>query len=811
MYSMPERQVNWINCKRVTNTFVSCLVILSVIVGAIADNSSVSAESPPQLVAHITYPANVKTNQQKLDALESLIQQYIKYYNEVGTQYRVGLIDKEQWYVFAHRPSWLGGNVFDQYLLPLLQERNNLRQLVLDEYCQANNIDWPRITFEQRHELSLNIYGDKAIIREQPTRATIDLLDKLKAVDISTLSGALPPDPYEDFENDYNETDPTNDLSAATTQITADGIDTWHNTYYFVKDFGADHFDALDVLFAIQATSDCTNNYENFAMGFSNESGEDWYDWSSTEPSASWWSTWNSNSIELSRGPETAYDYMGSASFDTWYYCRLVREAGNTNITLYIYSDASRETLLDTLSIAGLSTDKWRYCYGGVNAETGSGERYFYGYIKDMDLQEGGGVVAPTVTTDAASDVEDTTATLNGTVDDDGGDTIDYYGFVWDDDSDEGDPGDADPSGPPGTWENGWKSDVGDYGEAAFDHAVAGLPTGTTIYYRAAAHNSEGWSYGDAQTFLTKPAAPTNVAATDGDHTDKVVVTWDKSTGATGYKVYRNGGLIDTIGDVATYDDVGATAAVIGNSGVATASDGTSTAHVTLSLAGEATATTSYTYKLRATNGSGDSDDSDTDDGYRGVGAITYQWQVDDGGGYDNIAGGTTDPYNYSGAPAPTVTPGDATASDGTSADHVTLTVIGESGNNGATYDYRCVVSASGASNSPQNSTTDTGYRGTEALTYQWYRSFADADEDYTALDGGTTDPYNDAGGPVDPDGRWYYCEVSMGAVTEDTTHNRGYRSASGGGTGEDVFFPIPLPLFGSIKRRRKELALKGA
>jgi len=773
--------------------------------------------------------------------------------------------------------------------------------------------------------------------------------------------------------------------------------------------------------------------------------------------------------------------------------------------------------------------------------------------------------VAPTVTTQAADDLEDTTATLNGTVTDDGDATIDYYGFVWDTGADQGDPGDVDPSGPAGAWDYGWKSGEGDYGENPFDHAITGLPEGTTIHFRAAAHNSVGWEYGAADTFLTKPAAPTNVAATDGTHSDKVVVTWTKSTGATGYKVYEGVNLLDTLGDVATYDDdaapsgtvssagtedatdgdfaahvvlsiagesvangasrtykvkalngtgdsddsgtnagyttpgvfsyqwwrsaadadagygellgattdpyndttapaggdgryyyckvsavdasnnpqdtgadrgfrqvapevdtnacddiedttatgngeiiviggenadirgfvwsldthgdpgnvspavsdyendanqngsfglgvydgeltgldtgdqiyvrayvhtpsggydygyetdfltkpaaptnvaatsnqedevtitwtkstgatdyhvfrgavdlgpsgdvateddPGATAGTITNAGTVTATDGTETAHVELSLAGEATGITEHSYTVVASNATGDSDasgadngnrsvgaityqwqvdegggygnivggttdpynetgapagtisnagtvtatsgvhtdkvvlslageattngttydyqcivsatgasntpqTSDNNDGYRGVGAITFQWQVDDGGGYDNIVGGTTDSYDYTGAPAGVVTPGAGDASDGTSPVHVVLSLAGESVADGATYDYQCIVSSVDASNSPQTSDNDDGYRTTGVVTYAWQRSAGDSDDTFGAIGGGTTDPYNDIGAPANGDGRWYYCEVAAtGAATQDSTHDRGYRLA---------------------------------
>ncbi len=39
---------------------------------------------------------------------------------------------------------------------------------------------------------------------------------------------------------------------------------------------------------------------------------------------------------------------------------------------------------------------------------------------------------------------------------------------------------------------------------------------------------------------VSPPSAPTGVAASDGTYTDKVRVTWNASSGATRYEVYRN-------------------------------------------------------------------------------------------------------------------------------------------------------------------------------------------------------------------------------------------------------------------------------
>ncbi|GAF93753.1 unnamed protein product, partial [marine sediment metagenome] len=238
------------------------------------------------------------------------------------------------------------------------------------------------------------------------------------------------------------------------------------------------------------------------------------------------------------------------------------------------------------------------------------------------------------------------------------------------------------------------------------------------------------------------------VTATDGDHTDKVVLSlageattdgagrWYycevSATGATtqdtthnrGYRTVGaitfqwqvdDGGGYDNIvgGTTDPYNYTDAPEGTISNSGTVTATSGVHTDKVVLSLAGEATtdgAAYDYQCVLDATGCAQQT--SDNDDGYRTVGAITYQWQVDDGGGYDNIVGATTDPYNYTDAPAPAITPGNAVATDGAHTDKVALNLAGESIADGAAYDYQCMVSSVDASNTPLASDNDDGYRG---------------------------------------------------------------------------------------------------
>ncbi len=49
------------------------------------------------------------------------------------------------------------------------------------------------------------------------------------------------------------------------------------------------------------------------------------------------------------------------------------------------------------------------------------------------------------------------------------------------------------------------------------------------------------------------PSTPANFTATPGDA--EVTLTWDASTGATGYKIYRDSSLLVSLGAVITYED----------------------------------------------------------------------------------------------------------------------------------------------------------------------------------------------------------------------------------------------------------------
>jgi hypothetical protein len=120
-------------------------------------------------------------------------------------------------------------------------------------------------------------------------------------------------------------------------------------------------------------------------------------------------------------------------------------------------------------------------------------------------------VVAPTVTTSAVSDITDTTATGNGNVTADGGDTITERGVCWDT-----------SSGP--TTSDSKATSAGTTG--AFSVSITGLTAETLYYYRAYAINSVGTSYGEELSFTSDVHvfSPSDIADFWYDPADSTVV-----------------------------------------------------------------------------------------------------------------------------------------------------------------------------------------------------------------------------------------------------------------------------------------------
>ncbi len=131
---------------------------------------------------------------------------------------------------------------------------------------------------------------------------------------------------------------------------------------------------------------------------------------------------------------------------------------------------------------------------------------------------------SPTVTTQSATLVEETTATLHGTVTNDGGESCVYrfeYGTstgVYDHDT-------------------GWTGSLSTSDD--FSESLSGLSKGETYYYRAQAKNSGGTGSGSEMTFTTKPGEPTGLSATAAGPT-QVNLSWTNGDGAQKTMIRRS-------------------------------------------------------------------------------------------------------------------------------------------------------------------------------------------------------------------------------------------------------------------------------
>ncbi|HOD15763.1 MAG TPA: hypothetical protein PK307_00160 [Spirochaetota bacterium] len=111
----------------------------------------------------------------------------------------------------------------------------------------------------------------------------------------------------------------------------------------------------------------------------------------------------------------------------------------------------------------------------------------------------------------------------------------------------------------------------GDETETTYDDTDITLLPNVDYYYKVRALNAETESelsdFAAGKLGLEPLDAPLNVTATDGTHTDKIVVSWDAVTNATYYRVYRStafDGTYDLIsGDetAASYEDTAMTPA----------------------------------------------------------------------------------------------------------------------------------------------------------------------------------------------------------------------------------------------------------
>ena len=202
-------------------------------------------------------------------------------------------------------------------------------------------------------------------------------------------------------------------------------------------------------------------------------------------------------------------------------YLKIVRdESVGTYGTIYcyIYSDADRTTLVDTLSVT-LHTSKkdYRYIYAFQGAESTPGAPTASGYTENLELvYNATSTTAPSVTTQAATSVDKTTATGNGNVTSLGLPLATQYGHVW---AQHPNPKTIESTTHVAT---GGKTELGvPSATGAFTSSLTALQQNKHYWMRAYITNSVGTFYGALVEFTTSPSTPvvvtelvTEIAAT---------------------------------------------------------------------------------------------------------------------------------------------------------------------------------------------------------------------------------------------------------------------------------------------------------
>lgn len=300
----------------------------------------------------------------------------------------------------------------------------------------------------------------------------------------------------------YTESDALNRLTETAARVTWTDLYRGDDQIYLYKDKGVDFFDgnfAHDITLkqtagggatrSIVGVWGLTNNLDDiFGITFTYETG---------------FFLILQNTLSPTRRQLRIMEIQGRVQYSspafaitngTAYYLRIVRNEtggqGYGTLKAFIYSDAGRTNLLGTISRDLLFSNKdFRYIQLATSWDFESGnDGSQSGYAEDLDLSA---VIAvtPTVTTQAVTNIGESTATANGNITDLGTPNPTSHGFAYS-------PSDQTPDIETDSFtDEGAASSTG-----AFTSDLTGLTPGLLYYLRAYAKNDAGISYGSVVT-----------------------------------------------------------------------------------------------------------------------------------------------------------------------------------------------------------------------------------------------------------------------------------------------------------------------
>jgi len=473
--------------------------------------------------AVVTYPLAIKTDFDKLQACYVLVEQHIAESNRQAAIAR------------ANPGKYIKTGRFRAYaaesklrLKQLLAERNRLiEKLTPPDWSEAVK----SVGEEKQLALERRLFGDKRLAKNASTEAVSPLLEELKLLRLDDMPRRAFSDPTEDLTT-YTEVDPGGGVQISKTadRVTVTAFQSSSLEGRLYCDKGEGHFSG-------NFTHRCKALLDNYQGTYAG-----WWFWGLSDYVDDenglynndckalfvwfWWDCDGPNVIGLEELKDVVRyrDYWYSPLLDTVYFFEIERDEGIGDYgTMYAYiatgdyySDGG--SLKDTLSRALHSKEDYRYIYAANAANYAQPGKRVWAWAELFDLSE---TAEPDVTTLAATDVDEDSATGNGTIEATGGENADIRGF---------DIGEA-----TGEYDSEF-TESGSFGLGVFSLSMTSLESGKTYYYRAKAHNSAGWGYGPEQSFTTTIVVHTFPASEIEAHS------------ALGEGYYSGTGAPDTIG-----------------------------------------------------------------------------------------------------------------------------------------------------------------------------------------------------------------------------------------------------------------------
>lgn len=175
----------------------------------------------------------------------------------------------------------------------------------------------------------------------------------------------------------YTEVDPNSRITITSSRVTAASL-TRNEDAYVYKSFGVGYFDLIQLNFSF-LIGGLTDIDGWIGAGFSNNVN-DISGWSEYLLIYLWAS--GSGVAVAQIFTEEADDTSSNLSLNTVYYATLAR-SGDA-VSLYIYSNAARTSLVDTLTCSISSSRVFRYFYP-MSSDNGGSTKIFSGYFENFE------------------------------------------------------------------------------------------------------------------------------------------------------------------------------------------------------------------------------------------------------------------------------------------------------------------------------------------------------------------------------------------------------------------------------------------